>query len=76
MEEEILPICAGCKAIKINNKGEKDRWLSATSSRYDFYSVRQHALEHTLTHIICPECLKKYYPEHHEQVMRDVEELR
>jgi response regulator RpfG family c-di-GMP phosphodiesterase len=48
----LLPICSGCKKIR-DGKGY---W-----SQVESY-IQQHS-EATFTHGLCPECIKKYYPE-------------
>jgi len=49
----ILPICASCKKIR-NEKGEYEQM-----EKY----VTEHS-EASFSHGICPECLKKLYPEY------------
>jgi DNA-binding response OmpR family regulator len=53
----LLPICSGCKKIR-DNEGY---W-----SQVESY-IQQHS-EATFTHGMCPECLKKYYPELKESI--------
>jgi YesN/AraC family two-component response regulator len=48
----LLPICAGCKKIR----DDKGYW-----SQVETY-VQKHS-EATFTHGLCPDCIKKYYPE-------------
>jgi len=48
----LLPICAGCKKIR----DDKGYW-----SQVESY-VQKHS-EATFTHGLCPDCIKKYYPE-------------
>jgi PAS domain S-box-containing protein len=48
----LLPICAGCKKIR----DDKGYW-----SQVESY-IQEHS-EATFTHGLCPECLKKLYPE-------------
>jgi CheY-like chemotaxis protein len=48
----LLPICAGCKKIR----DDKGYW-----SQVESY-VQMHS-EATFTHGLCPDCIKKYYPE-------------
>jgi len=52
----LLPVCASCKRIR-NDKGY---W-----EQIEVY-VRDHS-EADFSHGICPDCLKKLYPEYHEQ---------
>jgi sensor histidine kinase regulating citrate/malate metabolism len=48
----LLPICANCKKIR----DDKDRWEQIESY------IREHS-EAEFTHSICPECVKKLYPD-------------
>jgi PAS domain S-box-containing protein len=48
----LLPICSGCKKIR----DDKGYW-----SQVESY-VQMHS-EATFTHGLCPDCIKKYYPE-------------
>jgi DNA-binding response OmpR family regulator len=48
----LLPICSGCKKIR----DDKGYW-----SQVESY-VQKHS-EATFTHSLCPDCVKKYYPE-------------
>ena len=48
----LLPICAGCKKIR----DDQGYW-----SQVDSY-VQEHS-EATFTHGLCPECIKRLYPE-------------
>jgi PAS domain S-box-containing protein len=48
----LLPICAGCKKIR----DDSGYW-----SQVECY-VQEHS-EATFTHGMCPDCIKKYYPE-------------
>ena len=50
--EGILPICSFCKKIRT----EKDEWQQLESY------IDQHS-EARFSHSICPDCVKKYYPE-------------
>jgi hypothetical protein len=56
--EAFLPICANCKKIRVKDADNPDQ--------VTWQSVEKYISEHTnskLTHSICPECLKKLYPE-------------
>lgn len=56
----LLPICAWCKNIR-NDQGY-------------WQAVEQYVGEHTtaeFTHGICPDCIKKYYPELEEEVSKE-----
>ncbi|MGR3318155.1 MAG: response regulator [Candidatus Anammoxibacter sp.] len=54
----LLPICSSCKKIRLENKDpkEQDSWINMES----YISDRSEA---DFTHGICPECIKKLYPE-------------
>jgi PAS domain S-box-containing protein len=56
----LLPICAGCKKIR----DDKGYW-----SQVESY-VQTHS-EATFTHGLCPDCIKKYYPELEEAGVGD-----
>ncbi|MDA8139651.1 MAG: hypothetical protein M0036_13455 [Desulfobacteraceae bacterium] len=49
--EGILPICAGCKKIR-----HQERWLPVESY------ISQHS-EAEFSHSMCPQCLHEYYPD-------------
>lgn len=49
----ILPICAGCKAIR----DEKGDWVPLEE-----YLIHHSAAE--LSHSLCPVCIRKYYPQY------------
>jgi hypothetical protein len=56
----ILPICAYCKKIR-NDKGYWDR-------------LEKYLAKHTgarMSHGICPECMKKYFPEVYKKAQKD-----
>ncbi|MCX6723709.1 MAG: PAS domain-containing protein [Candidatus Staskawiczbacteria bacterium] len=48
----LLPICAGCKKIR----DDKNQWTQVEAY------VAKHT-EATFTHGMCPDCIKKYYPD-------------
>jgi AmiR/NasT family two-component response regulator len=56
----LLPICAGCKKIR----DDKGYW-----SHVESY-VQKHS-EATFTHGLCPDCIKKWYPELEEADLGD-----
>ena len=66
--QEILPICMHCKNIR-DDKGYWEKVETYVSSHTDTQ----------FSHGICPECLKKYYPEYVkgnlEQTIRVVEDI-
>lgn len=56
--ESFLPICANCKKIRVKDARHPEQVV--------WKSVETYISEHTnsqLTHSICPDCLKKLYPE-------------
>lgn len=55
--EGLLPICSSCKRIR----DENNRWVPVES----YISERSEA---QFTHGICPECLKRLYPEHYSRL--------
>ncbi|HEY6000340.1 MAG TPA: CHASE domain-containing protein [bacterium] len=57
--EGILPICSSCKKIR----DEQDRWVQVES-----YVTRHSTAE--FSHSICPECLRKLYPEYAQRLER------
>lgn len=56
----LLPICSSCKKIRRDNSYPKkqESWINLE------YYITSHT-EASFTHSICPECLKKLYPEIH-----------
>jgi DNA-binding NtrC family response regulator len=52
----LLPICVGCKKIR----DDKGYW-----GQVEIY-IQEHS-EAQFTHSMCPECMKKYYPESKER---------
>jgi hypothetical protein len=58
----LLPICASCKKIR----DDKGYWQS----------VEQYISEHSeaqFSHDICPECMRKLYPEYADKVLRNIQ---
>lgn len=57
--EGILPICSNCKKIRLENTDPKNQenWMQIES----YISRRSEA---RFSHGICPECLKKLYPDY------------
>jgi hypothetical protein len=55
----LLPICASCKKIR----DDQGYW-----NQIEIY-IKNHS-QATFTHGICPECMKKLYPEVHEKMLR------
>jgi DNA repair exonuclease SbcCD ATPase subunit len=55
--EGLIPICANCKKIR-NDEGF---W-----THFETY-IKEHS-DVQFSHGICPECMKKLYPEHSEKI--------
>ncbi len=58
----LIPICASCKNIR----DDKGYWQK----------VEQYVTEHSdakFSHGICPDCMKKLYPDAYEHIMKDKE---
>lgn len=55
--EGILPICANCKRIRINDTNPRNQrsWMKIESYLSDRTDAK-------FSHSICPECMKKLYP--------------
>jgi PAS domain-containing protein len=49
----LLPICASCKKIR----NDEDYWEEVSNYLYKYASIG-------FTHCLCPECVKKLYPDH------------
>ncbi len=58
--EGLLPICSGCKKIRLEQAEEKDRksWVPIE----EYIGDRTDA---EFSHGLCPDCLKKLYPDYH-----------
>jgi hypothetical protein len=50
----VIPICASCKKLR----NSKDEWIESAS----FYEDADINDINSLSHGICPECIKKLYP--------------
>jgi len=59
----ILPFCSYCKKIRDDN----GYW-----EKVDVY-IHEHSAA-DISHGICPDCLKKFYPEHYEQIKNGKED--
>lgn len=55
--ESILPICMHCKKIRHKVDDKKETW----SSVEEYFHHKKSKID--FSHGICPECLKKHYPE-------------
>ncbi len=62
----ILPICASCKKIR---KPEQDPRKMKSWQSIEMYLSEE--TKKSLTHGICPECLKKLYPEYSDLLKDD-----
>ncbi|MEA1922516.1 MAG: hypothetical protein U9N63_07660 [Pseudomonadota bacterium] len=58
--EGFLPICASCKKIRVDDANPKDQ--KSWSQIEAFLTKKTDA---QFTHTICPECMKKLYPDFH-----------
>ncbi len=56
--EGLLPICANCKKIRVDDDNPKDQ--KSWSQIEAFLTKKTNA---QFTHTICPECMKKLYPD-------------
>ncbi|MDL1963148.1 MAG: response regulator [Deltaproteobacteria bacterium] len=57
--ESNLPICMHCKKIRYERENNKDAWVSIEK----YFNQKMSGVN--FSHGICPECIKKYYPESH-----------
>ncbi|MGC9035426.1 MAG: response regulator [Verrucomicrobiia bacterium] len=57
----LIPICAGCKKIRNDN----GYWQAIEAY------LKEHA-DVEFTHSLCPDCVKKYYPEYAEDVEKEL----
>jgi DNA-binding response OmpR family regulator len=55
--ESNLPICMHCKRIRYEGKNNKYGWISIE----EYFNLKM--LGVNFSHGICPECIKKYYPD-------------
>lgn len=58
----IVPICASCKKIR----DDRGFWQQLESF------IQKHS-DAEFSHGICPDCLRKYYPEHAEKILKDLQ---
>lgn len=67
--EGLLPICTGCKKIRIESQGQgsKPQWQELVS----FIDSRTKV---EFSHVLCPECLRSMYPDLDESVLREVDQ--
>lgn len=63
--EGLLPICAHCKNIR-NADGEYEMIESYIAKHSDV----------VFSHGVCPECLRKFYPEHAERILSRADQSR
>ncbi|MGR3176637.1 MAG: response regulator, partial [Candidatus Anammoxibacter sp.] len=59
----LLPICSNCKKIR------KDDGYWEVIETY----ISEHS-EADFSHSVCPECVRKLYPEHAETILKNIEE--
>jgi len=64
--ESFLPICSNCKKIRtsVPNDANKESWQSIESFIYERTATE-------FSHGICPDCMKKLYPEYAEKDYND-----
>ena len=55
--ESNLPICMHCKKIRYETENNKRVWVSIE----EYFNQKMSGVE--FSHGICPECIKKYYPD-------------
>ena len=55
--ESNLPICMHCKKIRYERENNKDAWVSIEK----YFNQKMSGV--IFSHGICPECIKKYYPD-------------
>ena len=58
----LLPTCASCKKIK----EEDGHWIHMESYIQDHSSAK-------FTHGLCPDCIKKIYPEMYEEILKSLD---
>ena len=61
----IVPICASCKKIR----DDKGYW-----QQVEIY-IQKHS-DAEFSHGVCPDCLRKYYPEQAEKILKEIENDR
>ncbi len=59
----IVPICASCKKIR----DDKGYWQQVETY------IQKHS-DAEFSHGVCPDCLRKYYPEQAEKILKDIED--
>ena len=64
----ILPICSGCKKIRLENSNARDNksWVAIES----YIKSKTNA---NFSHGICPECFERFYPENSEDQVENLE---
>jgi uncharacterized PurR-regulated membrane protein YhhQ (DUF165 family) len=67
--EGLLPICTGCKKIRIESQDEAQppQWQELVS----FVDSRTKV---EFSHVLCPDCLRTIYPDLDEKVLREIEQ--
>ena len=55
--ESNLPICMHCKKIRYKRENNKDTWVPIE----EYFNQKMSGVD--FSHGICPECIKKHYPE-------------
>ncbi len=64
--EGLLPVCSSCKRIRVDppQPGRPDRWVSLED-----YIRTATAIQ--FSHGICPECIRRLYPQYADRLLRD-----
>lgn len=63
--ESILPICMHCKRIRYKPDKRQEAWITIE----EYFGYKRSGID--FSHGICPECLKKHYPEVPEMNISD-----
>jgi hypothetical protein len=61
--EELLPICASCKKVRVEGEGGAvPQWVAVEEYLH-------HRAEVDFTHGICPDCGRRYYGHHYDNIV-------
>lgn len=65
MKNILIQICSGCKDVvdpkSLKESSDQRKWI-----QIEEYFIKYHDL--TFSHGMCPDCIKKYYPEFYEKI--------
>jgi hypothetical protein len=66
--EELLPICMYCKKVRRSGQSpaEQESWFAIE----EYVTEKTEA---TLSHGLCPHCLKEHYPDKAEAILASIE---